>query len=53
LPSPMSKTAMLFAGQASQGVGIATQKLRARGPMALRELTSTKWLGRGTGQVRR
>ena len=34
-------------------VGISTQKLHARGPMGLRELTSTKWLVRGSGQVRR
>jgi glutamate-5-semialdehyde dehydrogenase len=33
-------------------VGISTQKLHARGPMGLRELTSTKWLVRGGGQVR-
>ena len=33
-------------------VGISTQKLHARGPMGLPELTSTKWLGRGSGQVR-
>ncbi|MEJ1155595.1 glutamate-5-semialdehyde dehydrogenase [Microbacterium marmarense] len=33
-------------------VGISTQKLHARGPMGLPELTSTKWLARGTGQVR-
>jgi glutamate-5-semialdehyde dehydrogenase len=33
-------------------IGISTQKFHARGPMALRELTSYKWIIRGTGQVR-
>ena len=34
-------------------IGISTQKLHARGPMGLRELTSTKYVIRGTGQVRK
>lgn len=34
-------------------IGISTQKLHARGPMALPELTSTKYLICGNGQVRR
>lgn len=33
-------------------IGISTQKLHARGPMALRELTSYKWVVRGNGQIR-
>jgi len=33
-------------------IGISTQKLHARGPMALPELTSYKWVVRGTGQTR-
>ncbi|RWU06430.1 glutamate-5-semialdehyde dehydrogenase [Pedobacter chitinilyticus] len=33
-------------------IGISTQKLHARGPMALEELTSYKWLVTGDGQVR-
>lgn len=34
-------------------IGISTQKLHARGPMALRELTSYKWIIVGRGQVRK
>jgi glutamate-5-semialdehyde dehydrogenase len=33
-------------------IGISTQKLHARGPMALRELTTAKYVVRGSGQVR-
>lgn len=33
-------------------IGISTQKLHARGPMALRELTTYKWLVDGDGQIR-
>jgi glutamate-5-semialdehyde dehydrogenase len=33
-------------------IGISTDKIGARGPMGLEELTSYKWLGIGTGQVR-
>jgi glutamate-5-semialdehyde dehydrogenase len=33
-------------------IGISTQKLHARGPMALEELTSYKWLVEGDGQIR-
>jgi glutamate-5-semialdehyde dehydrogenase len=33
-------------------VGISTQKIHARGPMGLRELTTYKWVVLGTGQTR-
>jgi glutamate-5-semialdehyde dehydrogenase len=33
-------------------IGNSTQKLHARGPIGLRELTTTKYIGRGSGQVR-
>jgi len=34
-------------------IGISTQKLHARGPMALEEITTYKWIIRGDGQVRK
>ena len=33
-------------------IGISTDKIGARGPMGLEELTTYKWLGYGNGQVR-
>ena len=33
-------------------IGISTQKLHARGPMALEEITTYKWFVQGDGQVR-
>lgn len=34
-------------------IGISTQKLGARGPMALEEMTTYKWLIEGNGQIRK
>nr|BFD31113.1 glutamate-5-semialdehyde dehydrogenase [Pigmentibacter ruber] len=47
-------TSFTDGGQFEMGaeIGISTQKLHARGPMALNELTSYKWLVRGNGQTR-
>ena len=49
-----TSTAFTDGGQFGMGaeIGISTQKLHARGPMALPELTSYKWIVKGTGQVR-
>lgn len=49
-----ASTAFTDGGQFGLGaeIGISTQKLHARGPMALREMTSYKWLIRGQGNVR-
>ena len=49
-----SSTAFTDGGQFGMGaeIGISTQKLHARGPMALEELTSYKWIVRGNGQTR-
>lgn len=49
-----ASTAFTDGGQFGLGaeIGISTQKMHARGPMALCELTSYKWLISGNGQVR-
>lgn len=51
-----SNTSTAFTDGAQFGlgaeIGISTQKLHARGPMALQELTTYKWIVRGEGQVR-
>ena len=49
-----ASTAFTDGGQFGLGaeIGISTQKMHARGPMALREITSYKWLISGNGQVR-
>jgi glutamate-5-semialdehyde dehydrogenase len=49
-----SSTAFTDGAQFGLGaeIGISTQKLHARGPMALKELTSYKWLVKGNGQTR-
>lgn len=49
-----TSTAFTDGGQFGMGaeIGISTQKLHARGPMALPELTSYKWVVKGDGQVR-
>lgn len=51
-----SNTSTAFTDGAQFGlgaeIGISTQKLHARGPMALQELTSYKWVVVGNGQIR-
>jgi glutamate-5-semialdehyde dehydrogenase len=49
-----ASTRLIDGGELGLGaeIGISTQKLHARGPMGLRELTCVKWVVRGNGQVR-
>ena len=49
-----ASTAFTDGGEFGMGaeIGISTQKLHARGPMALPELTSSKWIVWGDGQIR-
>lgn len=49
-----TSTAFSDGGQFGMGaeIGISTQKLHARGPMALKEMTSYKWIVEGSGQIR-
>ena len=51
-----SNTSTAFTDGAQFGlgaeIGISTQKLHARGPMALDEMTSYKWIIKGDGQIR-
>lgn len=49
-----SSTAFTDGAQFGMGaeIGISTQKLHARGPMALHEMTTYKWLITGNGQIR-
>jgi glutamate-5-semialdehyde dehydrogenase len=49
-----ASTAFTDGGQFGFGaeIGISTQKMHARGPMALREMTTYKWIISGNGQIR-
>jgi glutamate-5-semialdehyde dehydrogenase len=49
-----ASTAFTDGGQFGLGaeIGISTQKLHARGPMALQEITTYKWIVEGEGQIR-
>jgi glutamate-5-semialdehyde dehydrogenase len=50
-----ASTAFTDGGEFGLGaeIGISSQKLHARGPMALEELTTYKWIIEGNGQIRK
>lgn len=50
-----ASTAFTDGGEFGMGaeIGISTQKLHARGPMGLQEMTSYKWIVNGNGQIRK
>jgi hypothetical protein len=54
LMDPMTVQGLGDGGEFGMGaeIGISTDKIGARGPMGLEELTSYKWIGIGKGQVR-